>query len=553
MTAVLIVGAGPTGVTLANLLIQANVDVRIIDRDPGPTQQSRASMFHIRTLELWDRLGLARQIVQQGLKVTHFDVLSHGKNLASYNMVPDSSQEKSPTPFPHALAMPQGQLQTILCYAFTEAGGKIEWNKNLTDIKQTSSGVQATVECEDGTQETIMARWVVGADGSKSVVRSALNIPFEGDTYEQTPFLGDVDMISSLNPHHLTINITRGGFVGVLPLAINRVRLFGSLSPEMAAQSGVREGKEIPIEVLQRWFDSYFDVEAKITHAHWTGAYRVHRRLARNYRAGNCFLIGDAAHVHPPSGGQGLNMGVGDSFNLAWKLAAVVNGQASERLLDSYELERRRIAELILNGSDKGFDMEAGIQPHLQFFREHVMPRLVNVLSVTGLGELDIYKTFSQSWVNYRSSQIVMDTVSKSKKAGPRAGERAPHDLFETQEFKVHGLYEMLRGPEHHLLCFEGIDLDNTSFQEQVHALQDVIHLSKLDIKLIPISRENHRLHLRYSAHRPSFFLIRPDDYIAFRGQMENLAQFQHYLQATFTPASEKADAALLTPVTSQK
>jgi len=292
------------------------------DNESSPTDQSRAAIVHVRTLELWDKLGLASKAVSEGLKITDVRIRERGKHLADLPLT--SPEHELETPFPYALAYPQSNTEQLLNGGLKDFGKRVKWNTEFLELSQTDDEVCAVVRRPNGKENIIKACWLIGADGAKSPVRHALNLSFEGSTYEQTAFLADVEMETAPEFNVINLNLNHGGFVGILPLyGGKQFRLFGALSPEFAKKVEATEGKNLRIEDLQQWFEEYFYLDTKLTKAHWTSLYRTHRRISNHFRSNRCFLIGDSAHIHSPAGGQGMNLGIGDAFNLAWKLALV--------------------------------------------------------------------------------------------------------------------------------------------------------------------------------------------------------------------------------------
>ncbi len=221
----------------------------------------------------------------------------------------------------------------------------------------------------------------------------------------------------------MRLNLTRGGFVGIFPLSNGRQRLFGAVPPHLAAaQRGAEVSHEAYADValadIQRWFDDYFDVPARIGSAAWTALFRIHSRIAERFRCGEVFLVGDAAHIHSPAGGQGMNLAIGDAFNLAWKLALVATGRARPLLLDSYEAERLPVARAVLRWTDRGFALETTRHPVVAWIRTHLAAPLIAPLTRLNVARSAVFKLFSQTWISYRHSPAV---------GGARAGRRGPH------------------------------------------------------------------------------------------------------------------------------
>nr|AKQ20687.1 monooxygenase [uncultured bacterium] len=355
---VLVVGAGPTGLCTALMLAQHGVRVRIADRRPGPVEQTRATIVHARTLELLDRLGVAETAVARGLPITEVEIHSSGRHAGEMSLAGEGTADQ--TRFPYALALEQFEMERLLVNALGEHAVAVEWGTEVTGVADTGSGVSVQT-----AGDVISARWLVGADGASSSVRKFLGQEFDGETYDQAGLLADVTLDVSLGVKGMRLNLTRGGFVGILPLRSGRYRLFGVVPPELhnsPRPAAVSHESYAPLDHadLQLWFDDYFKVDARLEEILWASMFRVHSRLAAKFRVGNAFLVGDAAHIHNPAGGQGLNLGVGDAINLAWKLAQVVHGEAPRWLLDTYEAERRPIARTVLRRTDSGSNWRPG-------------------------------------------------------------------------------------------------------------------------------------------------------------------------------------------------
>ncbi|MFS8096726.1 FAD-dependent oxidoreductase [Lentzea alba] len=431
---VLVVGAGPTGLCTALMLAQHGIRVRIVDRRHGPVEQSRAAIVHARTLECLDRLGVAEAAVARGLPITDVQIHSSGRPAGEMPLAGAGAADQ--TRFPYALALEQFETERVLADALDVP---IEWGTEVVGLTDTGSGV--SVETSVGV---ITARWLVGADGASSTIRKFLGQEFDGETYEQSGMLADVTLDVSLGVQGMRLNLTPGGFVGVLPLRSGRYRLFGVVPPELhnAPQGAVTHESYAPLDhaVLQRWFDDYFKVDARLDEVVWASMFRFHSRLAARFRVGNAFLVGDAAHIHNPAGGQGLNLGVGDAVNLAWKLAQVVRGEAPEWLLDTYEAERRPVARTVLKRTDLGFKLETGNSAVAVWMRTHVATRLVGVVSRLAFVRRMFFHMFSQLWIGYRGSRAVGRGVGQLK-----PGARAPYSP---------GVLDRTHGPGYHVLLF---------------------------------------------------------------------------------------------------
>jgi 2-polyprenyl-6-methoxyphenol hydroxylase-like FAD-dependent oxidoreductase len=499
-TDVLIIGAGPAGLTLAALLAEYGVDFQILDSKSGPVDQSRAALVHVRTLELLDRLGLADEAVARGVKTTTVEIYEQGRRAASFPLAGKGAE--AATPYPFALGIPQDQTEQLLVEHLARRGRKVSWRTTLIGLAVTPTQTTAAVRRSDGTEDSISARWVVGADGARSTVRHALGIDFSGGTYSQTGLLADVELEiptgDDLPEGALRLNLTRGGFVGIFALGKGRHRLFGAVPSGFTASSNSAEVSheayaEVPSADIQRWLDDYFAVDARIRSTRWTALFRIHSRIADHFRSGSAFLVGDAAHIHSPAGGQGMNLAIGDAFNLGWKLAVVTTGQAHEQLLDSYEAERYPVAKTVLRGSDRGFALETASHPVARWVRANIATRLVGPLTRLSAVRSAIFALFSQIWIAYPHSPAVAD--ARIRRTGPRPGERAPFGRFWVTHDQA-SVFDVCGGARHHLLLFEGPTPDPRSPSRR-RILEGLLAQYAVDITIHDVPATEPTLHAR--------------------------------------------------------
>jgi len=511
-TDVLIIGAGPSGLTLANILAEHHVPFRLIDADESPTNQSRATIVHIRTLEYLDKLELAHSATAQAEPVRGVNILTRGRPVARF---PFESPEADPSPFPHPVSLVQGKTERLLQQGLHERGGDVEWSTTLVGLTQHDDGIRAVLRTPDGHLDDVRARYLVGTDGARSLVRRLLNIPFPGSTYEATAFLADVVLEPAYKRDQLNLNLSNYGFVGIIPISDGRVRLFGALSPSYAKRFGAQdEGRAVPAEDIQQWFTEYFHLPNRVTRTDWSAIYRIHQRLADSFHIGRCFLVGDA-------------------FNLGWKLASVLRGEAHKELLDTYAPERRPVAQTVLNGADRGFELEATKNPLMEVFRLYLLPSLISLTARTRIGRRTIIGLFSQTWIQYRASKAVAQ--SNEHPAAPRAGDRAPYGTFEAGSHQGQGLYERLRGTDHVLLVFEGLQT-HAHLPTLILPLGSLLDSYRVKIRLEPISTNNRALHQSYGAQHATVALVRPDGHLAYLDSADDLESLRQFLDQWYLP-----------------
>lgn len=337
-TQVLVVGAGPVGLTMAAELARYGVKVRIVDKNAGRSTTSKALALWSRTLELLERCDCAEPFVAQGLKMDGAQIFSGGKRVAFVDF------RKIQSRYNYPIMLPQADSERILEAHLNTLGVYVEREVEVTSFVDEASGVRATLKSARGTQEC-RADWLIGCDGAHSVVRHALGIPFDGSTLPSDWVLADVHMqgLPTL-PTELSMYWHEKGVIALFPITDGRYRLIA----EVASVDGSRP-PDPTLDEVQAIMDERGPGGVTLNGAVWLSSFRINERKVAHYRSGRVFLAGDAAHVHSPAGGQGMNTGMQDAFNLAWKLALVCNGMASEMpLLDSYSQERSAVGEKVL-------------------------------------------------------------------------------------------------------------------------------------------------------------------------------------------------------------
>jgi 2-polyprenyl-6-methoxyphenol hydroxylase-like FAD-dependent oxidoreductase len=385
---VLVVGAGPTGLMLANWLVKLGVDVIVVDRKPGPTRESRALVLQARSIEVYDQLGLSDVVLTAANRAV---ALAPGFGARVFGRIPLGAAGGDVTPYPWIEVLEQSKNEEILYANLRRLGGDVRWAADVADLRRSDDGVAATIN-----GETVRARFCVGADGANSVVRKSRDIPFEGVTNPHLFYVIDATATGGLVEG--AINVRPGGedFLIAFPMTgRGNWRLIG------LARDTDGDGEVSAEDARARMRDGFAVTYGE---ARWYATYRVHHRVAATFRDGPFFLAGDAAHVHSPVGGQGMNTGLQDAHNLAFKLADVVRGRAGDAWLDRYEAERRPVAKVLVATTDRVFGFVTSQKLRFRALRRVVVPLLapvgVRVLPRSG-GAARFFQYVSQIRIHY--------------------------------------------------------------------------------------------------------------------------------------------------------
>ncbi|MDD1016521.1 FAD-dependent oxidoreductase [Pseudomonas rubra] len=409
---VLIIGAGPTGLVLALWLSKLGIKVRIIDKTAGPGTTSRALAVQARTLELYRQLDLTEAILEQGHQVPAANLWVKGEAAAR---LPFSAIGSDLTPYPFLHIYPQDQHEQLLIERLLGFGVAVERQTELLDFSQDAEGVTARLRHADGVEQVCAADYLAGCDGARSTVRKALGIGFPGGTYEQLFYVADVDGAGPTFNGELHVDLDEADFLAVFPLAgSGRTRLIGTVRDARAEHP-----EHLSFEDVSRRAMEHLKVE--ITRVNWFSTYRVHHRVAEQFSRGRALLLGDAAHVHSPAGGQGMNTGIGDAINLAWKLAAVLQGSATQTLLDTYEIERSAFARRLVSTTDQVFNFITADGRLATLVRTRVAPLLIPRVAAFKAARELLFRTVSQITLNYRDMPLSVGCAGQV-----HGGERMP-------------------------------------------------------------------------------------------------------------------------------
>lgn len=525
-TDVLVVGAGPTGLMLANQLVRRGVRTLVIDRHAGPSLETRALGVQARTMEIYAQLGVVDRALALGKRGTGGNIWADGERRARVALSDAGDQV---TPFPFLLILGQDDNERIMGDKLREIGGSVQWNTELVGLTQESDSVSALIKTANGYPRKISAAWVAGCDGARSTVRESCGITFAGAPYEHVFFVADTEMTGSMVPDELNVYLFRDGFHLLFPMrGTDHWRLVAILPPELRNKPDLKFEEVIPI--LHK--DASENLQIKS--CSWFSTYRIHHRGAVRFRDRRCFLLGDAAHIHSPVGAQGMNTGLQDAYNLAWKLALVVKNQAKAELLDSYEQERLPVAHALLNGTDRAFRLVVSDSWIAGLLRTKILARLaafaVNRKSV----QRRAFRIVSQTGIRYRKSSL-SKSLDQLPASAPQAGDRFPWlRLALTVTGPVEDLFQRASDLQFNLFL-----MGQSSLGGGMPDLGD-----RVRTWVIPKDAGNNRELTRVQIPQPSFYLVRPDGYIGLCGVRFDAVRVKDYLSRDLRLSQSRASAA---------
>ncbi len=542
---VLIVGAGPTGLALACELARRGVACRVVDQNDGPTpmNESRAMGIQGRTMECFHRMGIADEVLAQARRVHGLSGFSDGTRIVHLTF----DFEGLETRYPFLLVLPQSATERLLLARFEALGGSVERGEEVVSIAPDARGV--TARFAEGREAR--ASWLVGCDGSRSVVRKSLGLGFEGGEYEERFLIADVkldwgfpvpddEMVFLLSPD--------GPIVGFPFPEAGKWRLVDTSGKVEA------DGDDAIVARFRDVVTRYGSASATVKDPSWTSSFHIHRRVVDRYRSGRAFVAGDAAHLHSPAGGQGMNTGIQDGVNLAWKLAMVIRGQAPESLLDSYQAERRPVAREVLHGTDLATRAVTLRNP----VAKEVRNTLMGVLAEFDFVRRRAARTLSELAIGYPDSPIVGEDHAGYLRAltslgkgpgltdllefrhGPRPGDRVPDVLLsDDPDDTSPRLSDTFHPTGSTLLLLKGTD--HPASDAALSAVGEVANEQGADLmKTVRIPGDladaSNAIRHRFGAKSACVYLVRPDGYIGYRALPPDAEEFRAHLDRVFGP-----------------
>jgi 2-polyprenyl-6-methoxyphenol hydroxylase-like FAD-dependent oxidoreductase len=515
---VLVVGAGPTGLTLAIELARRGIETQIIDASAELHGDTRALGVQPRTLELFEKIGIAAAAVDRGLPVAAFSVFSENKQIVHVDM------SNIDTPFPFTLMLPQHQTESLLAARLADFGVEVQRSVELRSLTQHPDSVEATLRHADGAVESIEAAWLVGCDGARSTVRSQLGVPFAGTAFEENFAVADLRMDWSLPHDQFYAFLNRGNFVAYFPMPSGAYRTAVGYPKRRAPQG------EVTFAELERAVEKCSPPGARVTDVEQTARFRINQRKVKHHSVGRVFLAGDAAHVHSVVGAQGMNTGIQDAFNLGWKLAAVAQNRGHSELLGTYHTERAPVVNKLVKATRAFTRLVLLGSPVATAVRRGIASR---VMSRTG-PQASLAKALSETDISYRRRSLLRNRGRLA------VGDRAPNARAATSSTGARVTLFDVFDEERHTLMVVGAGQQQavstaSDYPDQVRVLRIArsgeTPAAGSDSELID---SDGQVGTRYQMPGGGYVLIRPDGYVAALGRNGKSGELGPYLRQTF-------------------
>jgi 2-polyprenyl-6-methoxyphenol hydroxylase-like FAD-dependent oxidoreductase len=520
-TDVLIVGAGPSGLMMACQLARHGISFRIIDRKDQSASYSGALILQARSLEILDQMGIANKALEEGIIAQKISISFNGKKPLGLNL---KGIGTSLTKFPYLLMIEQSKTEQILTNYIETYGHSIERKTELLHFSRNNVKVTVILGLPDGSEEIVEASYLIAADGGQSLIRKQLNIPFLGKTHQLSLFVLDTRADADLQADEIYFSFTKHASSGIFPLTQGRKRIDGTLSKELNGK------KPLAFNDIEKNYADRVSLKIKLYEPEWFSVFHTHQRYASTFRLNRCFLIGDAAHVLSPVGAQGMNTGLQDAYNLAWKLSLVILKKADDPLLDTYQSERQPLAKELIRSTDRAFHLVSDHNFLSETFRLRIAPFLLKTLfpiieKQRSLGQF-LFKGISETGIHYRKNFF---TKQASKgifpRKAPKPGDRLPFIFFNLDGNEIN-IQNKIKTKEFHLFAFTKQE-PATEYKKFAEKYQGI-----LSIEVIPFNPGTAILYKKLGIKDEGCYLIRPDMYIAYRSNKpgnDDVERFLHH------------------------
>lgn len=516
---VLIIGAGPSGLMMAAQLLRYGIIPVIVDAKQGPTNQSKALAVQARSMEIFRQMGLAERVVSEGKPAAGAALHIWGKPPAELSL---SKVVVGLTPFPYVFMYPQSKNERVLLDYLTLNCCPVYWNTTLQSIVHNADNAEVTL-LNNGQQQVVTCTWLIGADGAHSIVRKSTGITFNGDTYQHKFYLADVKLAEGFQDDFVHLFLSSKGFAGffLMPEA-GEYRVVGNIPAELSDRETLQINDVLP------HLQQVTGTPVNLLQVNWFTSYKLHHSMADKFRSGRCFLIGDAAHIHSPVGGQGMNTGLQDAYNLAWKLAGVLNGKLNQSILNSYADERMPVARDLLNSTDRIFNVVTSQSWANNLFKKYIAPQILKFIGNRDKLKTTFFNQVSQLGINYRDSKL---NLHLGKLTRVKAGDRLPFlEIYDEKKQALTDIHAWCSKPGFTLITIGVIKEDYLFTLAKWITLR---YPGTLNFFHLPPSGKNrHVLNaFEIGPGQRKAIIVRPDMYISYMNDVVDIEMMNNYLK----------------------
>ena len=489
-TQVIIIGGGPTGLSMATQLMRYEIDFIVLEKNEHTTLLSKAVVVQARTLEIFQQMNLAQTALEKGKITSALSLFYKGKQRA---FIPITNLGKGLTQFPYALSLEQSKTETLLAEHLNNHHKFVSWKCTFTHCEQNKDSITVYYKDADGKEQSIDADYIVGCDGAHSLIRHEIGSGFQGDTVPKLFYVADVILNSSvINKDSLFAFLIKKGFVLFFPMeGTGHYRVIGILPDHKETYNTTYEFSDV-----EKFIKNHIHTPVDFKELKWFSTYKVHSRMADTFMRDRCFIAGDAAHIHTPAGGQGMNTGIQDAYNLAWKLAYVLQKKMNHSVLKTYNSERMENARHLLNTTDKMFDVIAGTNFFWNFVRLKIIPSIAGLAIQNSFLSKRIFPLISQTGISYPNSALTL----KSAIENVHAGDRMPYFVFSDNT----PIYDYLKLPGFACLFF-GTSSCNFDFLKKLNTTVPSYTFTEIPKNI-------------FGNASNFYILLRPDNHIVYIG-----------------------------------
>lgn len=490
-TQVVIAGAGPTGLSMAAQLLRYNIDFILLEKNEKTTHLSKAIAIQARTLEIFQEIDLTEKAIAAGKVTTGMNLFYNGIQKAAINI---SGLGEGMSPFPYALSLEQSKTEKLLVDHLSANGKEIQWRSEFTHFEQNKNGITISFKDNLGQEQKIEAAYLVGCDGASSPIRHQMGLSFEGDTVPKLFYVADVKLNSPIiNKDELFMFMIKKGFILFFPMeGKGHYRIVGVLP------DAEKTDQQFTFTDIENTIKQQVIVPLVFEEASWFSSYKVHSRKANSFENGRCYIAGDAAHIHTPAGGQGMNTGIQDAYNLAWKIAYTIKGEVNETVLRTYSAERAENAKHLLQTTDRIFDIMSGTNAFWNSIRLAILPKSLGLITKSTMVKKRIFPLLSQTGISYSNSYLTVNSsIGKVK-----AGVRMPYFVFSDST----QIFDYLNEPAFKILFFGNKTENNYQLLDDLK-----IKITKYTFQEIPVSLFGNATNF--------YVLLRPDNHISYIGK----------------------------------